>query len=156
MTKEEWEDLILTSHYLANVEIKNQLEKGNYEEVKIGLEMLTEAQKDWHQTKLLWQLRDLMFHVLSGILVPQKRTAKWDARLFRLRCDFEDEQEFLDILNADYVQSIWNEAFENAEELAEVLVRGRKTIPKLTWEEVFEKEYVIRPLKKSSSQKITT
>jgi len=40
--------------------------------------------------------------------------------------------------------------------LAEVLVRGKKTIPKLTWEEVFEKEYVIRPLKKSPSQKITT
>jgi len=148
MTTEEWEDLILTSHYLANIEIKNQLEKGNYEQVKIGLEMLTEEQKDCHQTDLLWQLRDLMFHILSGILVPQKRTAKWDARLFRLRCDFQLAQRDLDILNDEYVQSIWEEAFENAEELAEVLVRGKKVIPHLTWEEVFEKEYLIRPLKK--------
>jgi len=151
MTTEEWEDLILTSHYLANVEIKNQLEKGNYEQAKIGLEMLTEAQKDWHQTKLLWQLRDLMFHVLSGILVPQKRTAKWDARLFRLRCDFEDKQEFLDILNADYVRNIWDEAYGYAKENAELLVRGKKEIPLLTWQEVFEKEYLKRPTKKTKA-----
>jgi len=152
MTKEEWEDLILTSHYLANVEIKNQLEKGNYEQAKIGLEMLTEAQKDWHQMQLLFKLKDLMFHLLLGLYIPQKRTSKWNAKLTRLRHDFEDEQEFLDILNNDYVRTIWEEAFEMALDLIKIVVKN-KLIQPLTWEEVFEKKYPFRGEKEWQKQR---
>lgn len=142
MTKEEWEDLISTSYYQATVEIKNQFEKGNYEQVRIGLDMLTKEQKSWEELQLLFKLKDLMFHVLSGIYVPQKRTHKWNVKLWQLRHDFEHDQEHEPILNNDYVQSIWEEAFEMAKDLIKLYTK--KNITTLTWKEVFEKEFSFR------------
>jgi len=74
MTTEEWERIIITSHYMAGVKIQNYLKKGDVQEAQKGLELLLRHQKDWQQMELEWKLRDLMFHILMGMLVPQKRT----------------------------------------------------------------------------------
>ena len=144
MTKEEWEDLIFTSDYLAGVEIQKCLEKGEVEQAKQGLQMLLETQKMWQQLQLKWKLRDLMFHVLSGIYVPQKRTRKWHCQLMDLRDEFRLEQEDLEILNDEYVRSVWQGAYQQAKRNAEILTDKKRIIKPLTWEEVFDKRYTFR------------
>ncbi len=144
MTREEWEDLIFTSDYLAGVQIQKCLEDNEVEEAKMGLQMLLESQKMWEQSELQWKLRDLMFHVLIGILVPQKRTAKWSIELDNMRTDIENHRHKNPVMDDNYVKTIWNTAFEVAKENAQLWVSQSREIPELSWGEVFEKEYSYR------------
>ncbi len=151
MTTEEWERIIITSHYMAGVKIQNYLKKGDVQEAQKGLELLLRHQKDWQQMELEWKLRDLMFHILMGMLVPQKRTVKWSIQLDNLRTEIENHRYEIPIMDDNYVKSIWQKVFHDAKENAEIMLNKSLKINLLTWHEVFEEEYSYRTKKQRTT-----
>ncbi len=145
--KTDWEDLITVSDFLVMLEIKKYLDAGNYAEAKKGMDILVDFEIKTEQYDLLAMLEQLMYEVLEAKIFPQKRTVKWWIRVRDWRDKIEIHRSDNPYLEDDFVQSIWDEAYQRAVEYVEGGLRFFKrtaVIPNLEWEEVFTKEYKFR------------
>ena len=145
--KHDWEDIATTSHYLTAKKIKSAMEENDLNEVELGLEELSNSLERSDKRALLYQLEKLMIHIIKWEIQPEKRSGSWALTILRARYEIEDIREETPSLNRKFIESIWNKSFSHAKNIAEAET-GVKTdnIKKLTWQDVFEKEYQI-PLK---------
>lgn len=139
-----WEDIAAESDLLAVQEIQKSFEGGEMSDVAQGLHILIDSMSRSDRRALERQLIRLMLHILKWKIQPQKQSRSWMTNIKNARYEIKSWKKYSPALNDDFLKNIWQEAFLEACEEAEVETGlSTKEINDLTWEEVFEKEYKI-------------
>jgi hypothetical protein len=82
-----------------------------------------------------------MAHVIKWRPQPDKRSRSWRATIHNARREIDGIQEETPSLNRPYILSIWQECLETAKEDAEAEMDQESGVSRLSWKDVFEKEY---------------
>jgi hypothetical protein len=145
--KVDWEELVTTSHLNTVGLIRQLVDEHNYEEAQEGLNELYEAMGRAERHALNSQLRRLMIHILKWKYQPEKRTTSWVRTIVNARQELTELQEYMPSLNRQYVESVWQRNISAAVEVAkaEMNLSRKDTFEpaELTWDEVFDAEYLL-------------
>ena len=146
-TTTDWEELVTTSHLDTVTKIKWLLEEEDYEEAREGIVILEETMSAAQKRSLKSQLERLMLHIIKWQHQPQKRSTSWVRSIVNARIEIRKWQEEKPSFNNNFIYSLWNDCFLNAcEEAKAEMGLSRKDkfeLNPLTWEQVFEDEYLI-------------
>jgi len=139
-----WTEIVIDSHYLTAIEVKKSLEAGNIMEAEEGIEQLIEAMARADRRAVKSQLVRLMKHIIKWKLQAGKRSLSWIKSIHNARIEIRDIQEETPSITNNAIANLWNRAFDLAiaeaeDEMGLTLV----TVPSLTWEEVFDDEYLL-------------
>lgn len=149
--KRDWPNIIFTSTYLAIIEIKKAFKENELNEVKLGLVELINAMARNERRALLSQLARLMMHIIKWKIQPHKRSLSWVLTILNARREIEDIREEMPSLTRKHIESIWDKSFNRA--IVDIKAEtGIQTVAveKLSWEDVFKKEYKL-PLNENLS-----
>ncbi|GAB3771418.1 hypothetical protein GCM10028818_10190 [Spirosoma horti] len=145
--KVDWEELVTTSHLDTVGLIRQLVDEHHYEEAQEGLTELYEAMGRAERHALSSQLRRLMVHILKWKYQPEKRITSWVRTIVNARQEIKELQEYMPSLNREYIESVWprntSAAVEGAK--AEMNLSRKDTFEpaELTWDEVFDAEYLL-------------
>ena len=84
-----------------------------------------------------------MLHIIKWKTQPSKRSRSWIVSILDARDAIEESQEEMPSLNREFIESLWEQTFVKAKRKAEAEMNRKSTIFLLTWEEVFEDEYLL-------------
>lgn len=138
-----WQELSATSHYQTAVAIQQELQKGHVQEATNGIMELIEALSRSEKRALKSQLIRLMTHIIKWKSQPERRSRSWVATIYNARREIKDIQEETPSLTNGVILEMWKECFQAATLEAEGEMNRDSEISELSWEEVFEKEYLI-------------
>ena len=138
-----WEELTAHSELLAAQEIKQSLDEGNLTDVEEGLVQLIETMARSEKRALQSQLIRLMMHVIKWHVQPDRQTRSWLLSIQNARFEIVKLQQYTPSLNKVYVESIWDESLTEAREEAEIETGVANASLVLTWEDVFDKKYLL-------------
>ncbi|MBW4574436.1 MAG: DUF29 domain-containing protein [Aphanothece sp. CMT-3BRIN-NPC111] len=136
-----WLEKTTESHYGTIVAIQKELEEGDIEAARVGLEALKEAVSRSEQRALRSQLIRLMVHILKWKTQTEKRTRSWVSTIVQARHAIEDIQLEIPSLNRNFIESIWAYCLQRAIREAKAEMGVQPGIDSLTWQEVFIDEY---------------
>jgi hypothetical protein len=140
-----WHELATQSHYLTAREIQNSLAEGNLVDAETGLQELVEAMSRADRRAAKSQLLRLMKHVIKWQTQPAKRSRSWQTSILNARDEIRDEQQENPSITRELMEeTMWETAFRMAarEAMAEMQL-SKLPMNTLTWEEVFEKDYLL-------------
>ena len=89
------------------------------------------------------QLIRLMMHIIKWKIQPSYRSQSWINSIEESRRQIVFIQDEVPSLNANYIQSVWEKSFEIATRQAEKETHLKSTLQQLTWQDVFEEEYIL-------------
>jgi hypothetical protein len=138
-----WEELTAHSELLAAQEIKQSFDEGNLTDVEEGLVQLIETMARSEKRALQSQLIRLMMHVVKWHVQPDRRTRSWLLSVQNARFEIVKLQQYTPSLNKAYIESIWDESLTEAREEAEIETGVANAFLELTWEDVFDKKYLL-------------
>jgi hypothetical protein len=138
-----WEDLSTDSPILLAEAVKEELENGNIAEAQVGLQTLIDAMSRSDRRAMESFLTVLMAHVIKWKSQPEKRSVSWAKTILNARREIKRIQRDSPSLNRTYLESIWNECFNDARQDAELDMQKKSTIETLSWNEVFNDDYSI-------------
>src|SRR5262245_294921 len=138
-----WQDLAMTSHYQTAVAVEEALQRGDVNDASAGIQELIDALARAEKRALRSQLTRLMMHVIKWKTQPEKRSHSWRATIIGARREIEEIQEETPSLNRAFVESMWDKCLKAAREDAAGEMGKKPVVTKLTWKEVFEKEYEV-------------
>jgi len=137
--QESWQDSTEFSDYRAMLKIQEMVQKKDFENAqKLIFEYIEDIEA--FQKYQIWDaLKDLMYWRLRWEAEPEVRTGETALEVFKLIDEFGII--FYDNVNLgkNYVESIWDECFGIALELAKCF--KEQTFEKLSWEDIFDFEY---------------
>jgi hypothetical protein len=136
-----WQELAASSHYQTAVAVDEALERGDVDEAREGVQELIDALSRAERRALRSQLTRLMTHVIKWRSQPEKRSRSWLLTILQARREIDAIQEETPSLNRSVVESLWQKCFDAAKEDAETETGKPSQVTKLTWKEVFEKDY---------------
>jgi uncharacterized protein DUF29 len=136
-----WQELSATSHYQTAVAVEEALERGDVGDAREGIQELIDALSRAERRALRSQLTRLMAHVIKWRSQPEKRSRSWRLTILQARREIEDIQEETPSLNRSVIESLWQKCLDAAKEDAETETGKPSQVAKLTWKEVFEKDY---------------
>ncbi|MCS7014013.1 MAG: DUF29 domain-containing protein [Chloroherpetonaceae bacterium] len=136
-----WTELATESHLLHAEAIREALESGDVEQAKLGLQALIDAMSRSEKRAMKSFLTLLMAHVIKWKAQPEKRSVSWAKTILSARREIKRIQEDAPSLNRAYLESIWNECFQDAKEEAELEMQKKCNLESLSWQEVFQDEY---------------
>ncbi len=143
----DWQEIVATSHLDTVIAVRKLLEQKEYEEAQEALDELQNAMANAERRALNSQLTRLMMHLLKWRYQADKRSTSWVRTIVNTRREIRDLRKYMPSFTSEYVENIWQEAFDDAiaEAKAEMnLSRKDKFEPAaLTWEEVFDDEYLL-------------
>lgn len=142
-TNYDWSRIVSNSHYEALVAIQEAMRNEDYDEARLGLEELTDAVSRIDRRSVRSHLTRLMMHVLKWKIQPELRSKSWVLTIKHARREIWDTQEDTPSITDETIRQMWDRCFENAKEDAEDETASAVNIFCLTWQEVFEDEYVI-------------
>ena len=139
-----WSEIVIDSHYLTALEVKKSLEAGNIMEAEEGIEQLIDAMARADRRAVKSQLVRLMKHIIKWKVQAGKRSLSWIKSIHNARIEIQDIQEETPSITNDVIISLWDRASnlalaEAEDEMGQVLI----SVPLLTWEEVFDDEYLL-------------
>ena len=138
-----WQELAQESHYHTAVAIRDVLQEGNVDDASAGLEELIDALSRSDRRALESHLQRLMTHVIKWKVQPEYRSRSWRSTILSARQEIARLQRRMPSLNRRVIEADWDELVE----LARLEAEGETNlaIPRLTltWQEVFEDEYVL-------------
>jgi hypothetical protein len=137
----DWQQLSTSSHYQTAVAVEEALKRGDTAEAQAGIEELIDALARSEKRALRSQLTRLMAHIVKWKTQPKKRCKSWRATINTARREIADIQEETPSLNRQIIEELWDRCFQAAKEDAEAEMDEASKVTKLTWSEVFEKEY---------------
>lgn len=137
----DWQDLSTTSHYQTAVAVEEALQRGDTGEALTGIQELIDALARSEKRALRSQLVRLMAHIIQWKSQPKKRTPSWRATIVDARFEIGEIQEETPRLNKAAIQELWDRCFTRAKTQAETEMQEKAKVTKLTWADVFEKEY---------------
>lgn len=139
-----WPELVFNSHYLTAIEVKKSLEAGEVMEAEEGIELLIEAMARADRRAVKSQLVRLMKHIIKWKTQAEKRSISWVRTIHNARVEIQDIQEETPSITKDAIVMLWNRAFELAIAEAEEEMGGaQSSVSSLTWDEVFDDEYLL-------------
>ncbi|MBD2755150.1 DUF29 domain-containing protein [Spirosoma validum] len=138
-----WEEITSHSELLAAQEIKQSFDAGNLTDVEEGLTQLIETMARSEKRALQSQLIRLMMHILKWRIQPDKRSRSWLLTIKSARYEISSLREYTPSLNAEFIHSIWEKAFNEACEEAETETGLSTKNEELTWADVFDKQYTL-------------
>ncbi len=136
-----WEELSTDSHLLLAQAIKDELTSGQIEQAQLGLQTLIDAMSRSDRRAMESFLTLLMAHVIKWKAQPKKRSVSWAKTILNARREIKRIQRDSPSLNRTYLESIWNECFNDARQDAELDMQKKSTIETLSWDEVFNDDY---------------
>lgn len=143
----DWQEMVATSHLDTVIAVRKLLEQKDYEEAQEALDELQHAMANAERRALSSQLTRLMMHLLKWRYQADKRSTSWVRTIINARREIRDLRKYMPSFTNEYIESIWLETFNDAidEAKAEMnLSRKDKFEPAtLTWEEVFDDEYLL-------------
>ena len=139
-----WSEIVIDSHYLTALEVKKSLEAGNIMEAEEGIEQLIDAMARADRRAVKSQLVRLMKHIVKWRVQAGKRSLSWIKSIHNARIEIQDIQEETPSITNDVIISLWDRASnlalaEAEDEMGQMLI----SVPLLTWEEVFDDEYLL-------------
>ena len=145
----DWGYLAASSHYVLAKEIKFSLQEGDMEDALEGLDELIDSMSKIATREMRSHLLIIMIHILKWKHQPQKRSRSWYSSILNARFEIEDVQEETPSVTKKTIESEWDKVFvkaikQSAAEMDLDKQERRKFNPeRLTWQEVFEKEYYL-------------
>ncbi|GAB4054844.1 DUF29 domain-containing protein [Spirosoma litoris] len=143
----DWQEMVATSHLDTVIAVRKLLEQKEYEEAQEALDELQNAMANAERRALSSQLTRLMMHILKWRYQADKRSTSWARTILSARREIRDLRKYMPSFTREYIENIWDEAFEDAiaDAKAEMnLSRKDKFEPaSLTWDEVFDDEYLL-------------
>lgn len=138
-----WQELAATSHYQTAVAVDGALQRGDVPEATAGIQELIDALARAEKRALRSQLIRLMAHIIKWKTQPQKRSFSWRATILNARDEIADCQEDTPSLTRQVIEGMWHKCFQRATTEAEGEMRQPSEVSRLTWKEVFEKDYEV-------------
>ncbi len=139
-----WQELAQESHYHTAVAIRDVLQEGNVDDAATGLEELIDALSRSERRALESHLKRLMTHVIKWKVQPERRSRSWRSTILSTRQEIARLQRRMPSLNRRVIEEDWDELME----LARLEAEGETNLDipplTLTWQEVFEDEYVLQ------------
>lgn len=139
--KRNWEHLVLEEDTTFSRELLQTYEEGNVEELGIAIKMYYESSITSAELELLRYLKKLMENIIMLVFSDEFKTQEQWEKICRLRVDVREHLEWNDCLNDNSIKKEWNDAFEDAVDLASIDAPKASELKKLTWYETFEKSY---------------
>jgi hypothetical protein len=136
-----WEELSTDSHLLLAQAVKDELTSGHIEQAQLGLQTLIDAMSRSDRRAMESFLTLLMTHIIKWKSQPEKRSVSWAKTILNARREIKRIQRDSPSLNRNYLESIWNECFNDARQDAELDMQKKSTIETLSWDEVFNDDY---------------
>ena len=128
---------------MAAQEIKQSFDEGNLTDVEEGLVQLIETMARSEKRALQSQLIRLMMPVIKWHVQPDRQTRSWLLNIQNARFEIVKLQQYTPSLNKAYIESIWDESLTEAWEEAEIETGAANAFLELTWEDVFDKKYLL-------------
>ncbi len=139
-----WPEIVFNSHYLTAVEVKRSLATGDIMEAEAGIDELIDAMARADRRAVKSQLIRLMKHIIKWQMQPEKRSWSWIKTIQNARVEIQDIQEETPSISREALISLWERAFGLATIEAEEEMNGmNSTVQSLTWEDVFDDEYLL-------------
>ena len=142
-TSYDWSRIVFNSHYEALAAIQEAMCNEDYDEARLGLEELTDAVSRIDRRSVRSHLTRLMMHILKWKAQPELRSKSWVLTIRHARREIWDTQEDTPSITDETIRQMWDRCFENAKEDAADEIASSINISGLTWQEVFEDDYVI-------------
>jgi len=137
-----WRELSIKSHYQTAIAVQHELEQGDIEEAKAGIEELADALSRSEKRALRSQLTRLMMHIIKWKIQPQYRSRSWLSTISNARFEIASLLEDEPSLKPG-VFELWDKCFNAAKGIARDETGIPPLVDKLSWEEVFEEEYCL-------------
>ena len=139
-----WPEIVFNSHYLTAVEVKRSLEAGDVMEAEEGIEQLIDAMARSDRRAVKSQLARLMKHIIKWKIQVPRRSLSWMRTINNARVEIRYIQEETPSITKENVVDMWERAFDQAIAEAEEEMGGvESTVSSLTWDEVFDDEYLL-------------
>lgn len=142
-TAYDWDRLIANSEYETLVAIRDALRDGDLDQASDGLEELIEAVAIEKRRAVRSHLRQLMAHILKWKIQPERRSRSWSVTILNARQEIEDIREGKPSITDDDIREWWDDALRQAKRLATADTGLKVTVSDLTWQEVFDNEYLL-------------
>ena len=136
-----WEELSTDSHLLLAQAVMDELTSGQIEQAQLGLQTLIDAMSRSDRRAMESFLTLLMAHIIKWKSQPEQRSVSWAKTILNARREIKRIQRDSPSLNRTYLESIWNECFNDALQDAELDMQKKSTIETLLWDEVFNDDY---------------
>jgi hypothetical protein len=140
----DWQQLSSCSHYQTAVAVEEALKRGDTVEATAGIQELIDALARSDKRALRSQLTRLMAHIIKWKTQPKRRSRSWQASIATARLEIAEIQEETPSLNRDLIEQLWDRCFKAAKTEAEAEMDEIAKLNKVTWSEVFEKEYKLK------------
>jgi citrate lyase synthetase len=147
MTTIDWQEMVATSHLDTVVAVQKLLEQRQYDEAQEALYELQQAMANAERRALSSQLIRLMIHILKWRYQADKRSTSWVRTIVNARREIRDLRKYTPSFTREYIEELWAESFMDAIADAKTemnLSRKDRFEPaNLTWDEVFDDEYLL-------------
>ena len=140
--KTDWDMMAVNSHYQTVEAAQTLLQQGEMDEAKAALQALVDAMSRSERQAVKSQLTRLMMHIIKWKTQLDKRSLSWIISILDVRDAIEESQEEMPSLNREFIESLWDQCFIKAKRKAEAEMNCKSSISFLTWEEVFEEQYI--------------
>ena len=140
--KTDWDMMAVNSHYQTVEAAQTLLQQGEMDEAKAALQALVDAMSRSERQAVKSQLTRLMMHIIKWKTQLDKRSLSWIISILDVRDAIEESQEEMLSLNREFIESLWDQCFIKAKRKAEAEMNCKSSISFLTWEEVFEEQYI--------------
>ncbi len=137
----DWQELSSWSHYLTAVTVRDQLDAGDPEAARRGLEELIEALSRSERRALRSYLTNLMAHIIKWNSQPERRSRSWIATIYNCRSEIDDLRESTPSITREAIESLWDRCLRSAFRQAEGEMNRDAAVDSLTWAEVFDDDY---------------
>jgi len=138
-----WQELAQESHYHTAIAIRDVLQEGKVDDATAGLEELIDALSRSDRRALESHVKRLMMHVIKWKVQPEYRSRSWRNTILSVRQEIARLQRRMPSLNRRVIEEDWDELVE----LARLEAEGETNLDisplPLSWQEVFEDEYVL-------------
>ena len=147
--KHNWSNLAASSHYNLAKEIKFSLAEGDKESAIEGLNELIDSMSKIAVREMRSHLLILMLHIIKWKNQPQKRSFSWINSISNARDEIEEVMEETPSVTKFEIERVWHKTFQKALRnagyemgMSSKEVKTFEPTP-LTWQEVFEDEYLL-------------
>ncbi len=139
MTNLYEQDFVLWAEHQANLIRVGKFEHLDVENLIEEIEYM--ARKD--KRSIASYLIVLMTHVIKWKIQPSHRSKSWRNSINETRRQIIRIRKDSPSLNENFMETVWEDCLKNATEKAEDETDLKSTVQSLSWQEVFEEEYVL-------------
>ena len=137
----DWDEMLTHSDYTTMLFIQKLMHKGEFEAARNGMDKLVEFETKHEKMDMERALVRLMEAIILWKESSDYRTGEQVHEINEALEGVDFYVEEGTELTYDFYKTIWDEAYDEAREYAEIELQRKLSISSLTWDEVFNEEY---------------